>query len=618
MSPPHNDAELENLLTFLQRSRGFNLDSYKRPTLMRQMTKRLQQVGVEGFTDYVDYLEVHPDEFGHLFNAILINVTSFFRDEAAWDYLKSEIIPRLLAAKQPNAAIRVWSAGVASGQEAYSVAMLLAEALGDAPFRQRVKIYATDVDEEALNLARTASYDEKQIADVPEPLRAKYFERSSTHYVFRKDLRRSIIFGRHDLLQDAPISRVDLLICRNTLMYFNAEAQTRILAHFHYALTDTGFLFLGKSEMLLTHTNLFTPVDMKLRVFAKVSRGSLRERLITLGQGNNHEEGAAQLVNHVRLRELALDVALVAQVVFDASGLLALINQAARTLFGLGSNDLGRPLQDLEVSYRPAELRSLIDRATLEHRPILQRDVDWLVNGELHYFDVHVTSLFSTSGDRLGTSIAFADVTRHRRLQDELQRSRQDLETAYEELQATNEELETTNEELQSTNEELETTNEELQSTNEELETMNEELQSTNEELQTTNEEIRQRTNELDEVNGFLESILTSLNVGVAVLDSDLRVRAWNRRADDLWGLRADEVEGKNFLNLELGLPVEQLRQSIRQAMIDDGGPAELTLPAVNRLGRSITCRITISRLNTLDGGRPAGVVVIFEESAPP
>src|SRR5262249_23576826 len=229
-----------------------------------------------------------------------------------------------------------------------------------------------------------------------------------------------------------------------------------------------------------------------------------------------------------------------------------------------------------------------------------------------------VTPLFSTSGNRLGTSITFADVTRHRRLQEELQRSRQDLETAYEELQAANEELETTNEELQSTNEELETTNEELQSTNEELETMNEELQSTNEELQTTNEELRQRTNELNEVNGFLESILTSLNVGVAVLDRDLRVQAWNRRADDLWGLHAEEVEGKNFLNLDLGLPIEQLRQPIRQAMADGGGSAELTLPAVNRRGRPITCRATISRLTPTDGERPAGVVVIFEESAPP
>jgi two-component system CheB/CheR fusion protein len=614
MSPPSSDVEFENLLAFLRRSRGFNLESYKRASLMRRVTKRLQQVGVDSYADYVDYLEVHPDEFAYLFNTILINVTSFFRDQPAWDYVKGEIIPRILAAKQPSDGIRVWSAGVASGEEAYSVAMLLVDAIGDEQFRQRVKIYATDVDEEELNLARAASFDEKHIADVPEPLRAKYFEHSNTHFVFRKDLRRAIIFGRHDLLQDAPISRVDLLMCRNTLMYFNAEAQTRILSHFHYALNDGGFLFLGKSEMLLTHANLFTPVDLKRRVFSKVNRGTLRERLLTLTQGNNHDEGNGQPTNHARLRDSALDVAPVAQLVIDPAGTVAIINHAARALFGLSSAEFGRPLQDLELSYRPTDLRSLVDRASLERRAALLRDVEWFLNGEVRYFDVQVTPLFGTNGTRAGTSITFADVTRHRRLQDELQRSRQDLETAYEELQAANEELETTNEELQSTNEELETTNEELESTNEELETMNEELQSTNEELQSINEELRQRTGELNEVNGFLESILTSLRVGVAVLDRDLRVQAWNRRAEALWGVRADEAEGKNFLNLEIGLPVDQLRQPIRACLVGERQDGEVRLPATNRRGRPITCQVIVSPLTAADSRRTAGVILIFDE----
>ncbi len=165
----------------------------------------------------------------------------------------------------------MWSAGCASGEETYSLAILLAEALGAETFRQRVKIYATDVDEDALNQARQAAYTDKDLRTVAADLRERYFEANGDRYVFRPDLRRSIIFGRHDLFQDAPISRLDLLVCRNTLMYFNAEAQHRILARFHFALNEDAYLFLGKAEMLLTHANLFSPVDLRHRIFLKVS-----------------------------------------------------------------------------------------------------------------------------------------------------------------------------------------------------------------------------------------------------------------------------------------------------------------------------------------------------------
>src|SRR5207249_832402 len=225
MSPPKEDAKFEHLLEYLRQSRGFDFTGYKRPSLMRRMSKRMQTVHVDRFTDYVDYLEVHPEEFAHLFNTILINVTSFFRDEPAWDYLRKEIVPRLLATKRGHDSVRVWSAGCASGQEAYSLAIVLAEAVGMEAFRERVKIYATDVDEEALGQARLASYTPKEMEGMDGALRDRYFEAGSGRYVFRTDLRRSVIFGRHDLVQDAPISRLDLLVCRNTLMYFNAETQ---------------------------------------------------------------------------------------------------------------------------------------------------------------------------------------------------------------------------------------------------------------------------------------------------------------------------------------------------------------------------------------------------------
>jgi two-component system, chemotaxis family, CheB/CheR fusion protein len=249
MTSAERNPAFEALLIYLRQSRGFDFTGYKRSTLIRRVSKRMQILDVGDFGDYLDYLEVHPEEFNFLFNTILINVTSFFRDAVAWEYLKEQVFPLMIAQKQSTEQIRIWSAGCASGEEAYTLAILMAENLGIEQFRQRVKIYATDVDEEALNQSRQALYSTKDIEEIPVELRQKYFEPTGNRYIFRQDLRRSVIFGRHDLLQDAPISRLDLLVCRNTLMYFNSETQGRVLARFHFALNDRGFLFLGKAEI---------------------------------------------------------------------------------------------------------------------------------------------------------------------------------------------------------------------------------------------------------------------------------------------------------------------------------------------------------------------------------
>jgi len=617
MSAPSDESrstqEFEALIDYLKSNRGFDFTGYKRSSLRRRVGKRMQTLRIERYDDYLDYLEVHPEEFIQLFNTILINVTGFFRDMAAWESLATEVLPRLIAGKQPYEPIRVWSAGCASGEEAYTLAIVFAEALGLESCRQRVKIFATDVDEEALVQARQASYSTRDLQPVPPDLCSKYFETVGKRFLFRSDLRRSVNFGRHDLVQDAPISRLDLLVCRNTLMYFNAETQSRILARFHFALNDTGVLFLGKAEMMFTRVNLFTPMHLKHRIFTKVAIPTLRDRLQIVAQAGDLEVNH-RLVSHVRLREAAYDAIPVAQVVLDLHHKISLINQEARTMFGLLPQTMGRPFYELDLSYRPVELRPRIEQVCTDlqtqHLTNIERP---LPDGKTQSLDIHLVPVIDADGTLLGISIAFHDVTHHRRMQTELEKNRQALETAYEELQSTNEELETTNEELQSTVEELETTNEELQSTNEELETMNEELQSGNEELQTINDELRERTDEVNRSKAFLESILGSLHAAAVVVDPNFHILMWNAEANELWGLQADEVHGKSFLNLDIGLPVEQLRSPVRAVMSGSSTFQEIILQATNRRGKTIQCRITCTPLSGAERDTQ-GVILLMEE----
>ena len=384
--------------------------------------------------------------------------------------------------------------------------MLLCEALGAEAYRRRVKIYATDLDEEELAEARLALYTPKQLADVPEDLRERYFQPFNHVLVFRNDARRAVVFGKNDLLHDAPISRVDLLVSRNTLMYFAPSAQERILANFYFSLNRGRLPRARQGRGAPEPHEPVRPYDLKRRVFVKnpdatppAARRPPRER------SADETPRPAPLARR-RLRAVRRG----AELIVDLDGLVQAsttrragcsASGARRRAAAQRSRGLvpaGRAaVADRRVARRPAPDRPgrRLDDAR-RREPLSQRAGDPLVTRE---------------GELGGISVSFADITRHRALHSELEQARRELETAYEELQSTVEELETTNEELQSTNEELETTNEELQSTNEELETMNEELQSTNEELETMNDELRDRTDESLRINAFLATILGSI-----------------------------------------------------------------------------------------------------------
>jgi two-component system, chemotaxis family, CheB/CheR fusion protein len=614
MPEAENSNEFDELLDLLKRSRGFDFSGYKRASLIRRVRRRMQMVGAETYGDYMAILRGDPAEFDHLFNTVLINVTSFFRDTIPWGYLAEEILPQLFEGKEEGAPIRAWSAGCATGQEAFTLAMVLAEALGVEKFLQRVKIYATDLDEDALTYARAATYTEKEVSAVPALLLERYFERSGAKFVFRKDMRRAVIFGRNDLVRHAPISRIDILVCRNTLMYFDAATQAKIVSRFHFALNEGGYLLLGKAETLSAHPSLFAPLDIQKRVFRRIGPHHRAERLPVAWRdptGKNENE-----IERGALCDASFEKSAVAQFVVTRRGLLALANERARTLFRLGPADVGRSFHDLELSYRPLELRSHIEQLFLDERPMKLIETPWPLGPEERWFDVALTPIYGDKRVLEAVNVTFDDVSNFRRVKNELNQSHADLQAAYEELQSTNEELETTNEELQSTVEELETTNEELQSTNEELETMNEELQAINEEHGVANLQLRETGQELRDLNSYLEAIFASLGGGVAIIDPEMRVRIWNRRAEDLWGIRADEAVNHHFLDLDIGLPVTELKPIIRAAMNDGGASHEITVRAVNRRGRTIQCRVVSTPLMTPGSDRPQGAIVVMEENA--
>ncbi|KAA0101856.1 PAS domain S-box protein [Mycolicibacterium sp. P1-18] len=607
----HSDDSFEALLHYLRDARGADFTGYKRTSLMRRVRHQMDHTGVQTFEEYLDVLQASSDEFAALFNTMLINVTSFYRDPEAWQFIHDEVVPAILARRGPEDPIRIWSAGCASGQEAYTLAMVLADALDPEAFRHRVKIYATDLDEQALTEARAASYDAKAVASVPEPLLERYFEQVNGRYSFNKDMRRAVIFGRNDLVKDAPISRVDLLVCRNTLMYLNAETQQKVLGRLHFALAPEGVLFLGHAEMLLSHSDKFAPIDLKHRIFRRApgSHSEVNKSVAADPRSDRHGD----LSGLGPLRELAFGASPVAQIVVTGDDTVAMINRQAEEVFGLSARDIGRLLRDLEVSYRPVELRGYVERARVERRSARIEDVEWQRSGaDPTWFEIHVNPLVDAQNGLVGVSIVFFDVTANRMLLDKVVQTNAQLEAAYEELQSTNEELETTNEELQSTVEELETTNEELQSTNEELETMNEELQSTNDELHTINDTLRERSSELDDARSFLDSLVDSMTMGMIVLDHDMRVVEWNRCSEELWGLRSEEVMGVAVTTLDIGLPIDELKPLIGNAFVDPDATSEMRIEAVNRRGRQIALRVTCSSFR-LVGGSISGALLLME-----
>src|SRR3989442_80282 len=614
-------GDFRALLETLSARYNFDFREYKEVSLARRIRTRMAQVHADSFAAYSQFLDANPLEHVTLFNTILINVTTFFRDSDAWKALSDDVIPRLIDDAAESRSLRIWSAGCSSGEEPYSIAMLLAEHLGEAANTYTVKIYGTDVDEEALTAARHAAYRTEQLRDVPDRLVDRHFTRDGQLYRLRRDLRRWCIFGSHNLTQAPPLSHVDLLVCRNVLIYFTSELQERILTRFHYATREDGVLFLGRSESLLARSRQFIPVHPKWRIFQRTPSGSRQAAALlpeaVPAQGAAIAPRGEAVAPGTRVQR-PLEALPAPVLVIDVSDTILSWNPAAEALFDVPtSNALARKFRDLDVSYRVEGLRARIEDVKARHASSRMDDVMFTRrNGEAVHTDITIAPLFEASRF-VGVLVYALEATEHARLKEEMSRIAEQHATAIEELQSTNEELETTNEELQSTNEELETTNEELQSTNEELETTVEDLQVANAELGTLNAELEARSSELKRLDAYHLGLLNSMEQSVFVTDRALVVTSWNQAAERMWGLRAGEATGRDLMALPLGDATRILRTPL-ETVSKRGVPVEVrdvpyTLPG----GEVRTAVVQLAPLPE-GGGEPIRLIGIAAPSGEP
>ncbi|ARV57552.1 chemotaxis protein CheR [Nostocales cyanobacterium HT-58-2] len=470
MSTSDDNSDFEALLDYLKQNCGCNLTGYKHASLMRRLQHRMQQLNIENYRNYLQYLHYHPEEYASLLDTILINYSGFFRDRDSWDYLANQIIPQIITNKQPHERIRVWSAGCACGQEVYTLAMLLVESLGIEQYLQRVQIFATDLDEDALKQARQGSYSEQEIAGISSEFLSKYFEQIEQRYVFHSKLRCPIIFGRHDLTKDAPMSKIDLLVCRNVLIYVQPKTQVSILVRFHFALTKNSFFFLGNSESLINSKQIFTPINLKHRIFAKGQNLTLQDHLLIRPQTRN-KKAVDPLTMQTRIWQAAFENSPFAQIAVDRTGRLLVANEQAYALFYLKNGDIGAQVQDLEVGRVVnswAFMRQL-DRdwakptAGGNRQPMSRKNIEWATDISTIYLDIYITPISDQSGKLLGANLTFIDVTSYRELEDELKHTNSKLTRVTQELQSTKNVLATTHTELECAQKELDTVHQEIQ-----------------------------------------------------------------------------------------------------------------------------------------------------------
>ncbi len=610
----YDDPEVvfERVTDLLERETGRDLSRYKPPTVLRRLDRRIQMRHCDGVEEYLELLREDADEVRAFYEDALIGVTEFFRDPDTFLMIGEDVMPRIVSGRQAGEEIRFWVAGCGTGQEAYSLAMLLHRATGDLSRRPSMKIFATDINEDALGVARRGSYPQGIAEEVPGPLLDRYFRHEQNALQITDEIREMCIFAPHDLLTDPPFSDLDLLACRNLLIYLKADEQNRLMPYLHYALRPGGFLFLGASESVAQHDDLFREVEKGHRIYQRretagdvpvrfPGRGGRtfvgleprdRRRHAVPGDAASGDAAAGYGGGYVdNLERILLAEFTPPSVIVDDQG--GIVYYHGRTGEYLEPAP-GRPRDDLTDMARPGlrhHLRSAMTEATQSDTPddpvrrtgvVVDAGDGWteidltvrrVVRGpdEEDFYLV----VFEEATDRPSLDeVPSRDEAPREERKEEADRDRiireleQELADTRDQLQATIRELESANEELRVANEELITMNEELQSSNEELQTAQEETQSINEELQTVNAELSQKIEQLKEAHSDLENLFRSTEIATIFLDDNLRFQRFTPAATDLFRLRDGDI-GRPLEDITSRIEgdVERLRSDAKRVL---------------------------------------------------
>jgi two-component system, chemotaxis family, CheB/CheR fusion protein len=570
--------DLSHVYRLLRLATGVDFTHYKPNTIRRRIQRRMAVHRLHKLAQYEQYLKSHPGEAETLYEDLLINVTSFFRDSGAFAALRKRVLPKIINGRRDNDAIRIWVPGCSTGEEVYSLAIMLLEYLGDKASNIPIQFFATDISERALARARLGVFPDNIVADVSPPRLRRYFARVSGGYQISKAIRELCIFAKQNITKDPPFSNLDLISCRNVLIYLNPLLQKRVMPIFHYALRPNGFLLLGGSESISGFENLFGPLDRRHRVYVK--RAAARPR-VDFSFGDYPVNEAEPPRKPASVGVPAFDVQREADRVLLGRFAPAsvLVNEHMEILQFRGHTGSylepapGSASLNLLKMVREGlfmELRNAIHKARRQGLSIRREGLRIKSNGDARVINIEVVPIKSAGMRERHFLVLFEDGDHDRPPDAAVPRARlekpekpgkatarleQELTATKEYMQSVVEELEDANEELKAANEEIQSSNEELQSTNEELETAKEELQSTNEELTTVNEELQNRNTELGQLNNDLTNVLTSVNLPILLLGADLRVRRITPAAEKVLHLLSTDV---GQLVTDLRLPIDE------------------------------------------------------------
>lgn len=578
---------LQKILTLLYTETGHDFTNYKRSTVLRRLERRLQLHGISSLEAYLEFFRTDDEEIKALYKDLLISVTSYFRDQEAFEALEEEVIPQLFEGKTEGDQVRVWVPGCATGEEAYSIAMLLSEYANGMEHSPDLQIFATDVDKDALSVGRKALYPEAIQTDLSSERLRRYFKREGDYFRVVAPLREAVLFATHNVLSDPPFSDLDLVSCRNLLIYLNREMQEHVFELIHYGLNDAGYLLLGRSEAAGRASDLFSPVDTSNNILqARTLSDQKRERVpiaadragsadvSKFGPSTTNLETGSQSDDRPdsveRLHQRILMESVASVLVNENYEIVRLSEGATRYLNYEGGAPSHLLLNCVPDSLR-AELRSAVFQALENGKSVSRRGLFTSVHDESTPVDLFVEPVESNHSQRFA-HVRFEEAaeeaadrvpedrdTHETDLEEELDRTR-------EQLQTTNEEYEAAIEEMEAANEELLSMNEELQLKNEELETSKEELQSVTEELRTTNQKLKTKIEEVRETNSALENLMAATEIVTLFLDTDLRIQRFTPRATELFNIKPVDV-GRPLADLTQRFEYKNLLEDARSVL---------------------------------------------------